>query len=40
MITGQLHFITPGPDFDLLKSKFAWLRATVAVTPDVVAQAW
>jgi len=40
LIKGNAVFITSGPDFDLLKSKFDWLRATLAVTPDVVTQTW
>jgi Pyridoxamine 5'-phosphate oxidase len=40
LIKGTAAFITSGPDFDLLKSKFDWLRATLAVTPDVVTQTW
>jgi len=40
LIKGQAAFITSGPDFDLLKSKFSWLRATLAVTPDAVTQTW
>jgi predicted pyridoxine 5'-phosphate oxidase superfamily flavin-nucleotide-binding protein len=40
LIKGTATFITTGPDFDLLKSKFAWLRATLAVTPDIVTQTW
>lgn len=40
LIRGTAVFITSGPDFDLLKSKFDWLRATLAVTPDVVTQTW
>jgi hypothetical protein len=40
LIKGTAAFITAGPDFDLLKSKFAWLRATLAVTPDIVTQTW
>jgi hypothetical protein len=40
LIKGAATFITSGPDFDLLKSKFDWLRATLAVTPEVVTQTW
>jgi len=40
LIKGKAAFITSGPDFDLLKSKFDWLRATLAVTPDSVTQTW
>lgn len=40
LIKGTAAFIMTGPDFDLLKSKFEWLRATMAVTPDTVTQTW
>lgn len=40
LIRGTAEFISSGPDFDLLKSKFEWLRATLAVTPDSVTQTW
>jgi len=40
LIKGTATFITSGPDFELLKSRFDWLRATLAVTPDVVTQTW
>src|SRR5690242_4339164 len=36
LIKGKAAFVTEGPDFDLLKSKFDWLRATLAVTPDSI----
>jgi hypothetical protein len=38
LIKGKAAFITSGPDFDLLKSSFQWLRATLAVTPDSFTQ--
>jgi len=40
LIKGKAEFIIAGPDFDLLKSKFDWLRATLAVKPDAVTQTW
>jgi hypothetical protein len=40
LIKGTAAFITDGPDFDLLKSKFSWLRATLAVTIDSATQTW
>jgi hypothetical protein len=40
LIKGKAAFITSGPDYDLLKAKFSWLRATLAVTPDSVTQTW
>jgi len=40
LIKGTASFITSGPDFDLLKEKFKWLRATVAVTIESATQTW
>lgn len=40
LIKGTAAFITSGPDFDILKSRFDWLRATLAITPDTVTQTW
>jgi hypothetical protein len=40
LIKGRAEFVTSGPDFDLLKSKFEWLRATLAVTIDSATQTW
>jgi hypothetical protein len=40
LIRGKAAFVTSGPDFDLLKEKFSWLRATLAVTPDDITQTW
>lgn len=40
LVKGTAAFITSGPDFDLLKEKFDWLRATLAVTPDILTQTW
>ena len=40
LIKGRATFVTSGPDFDLLKSKFDWLRATVAVAPNSITQTW
>ena len=40
LIKGKAEFVTAGPDFDQMKSKFQWLRATLAVTPDSVTQTW
>lgn len=38
LIKGTAAFVTSGPDFELLKAKFAWARATLAVTIDSVTQ--
>jgi hypothetical protein len=40
LIKGKATFITSGPDFDFMKAKFAWLRATLAVTLDSATQTW
>jgi hypothetical protein len=40
LIRGKAAFITSGPDFDLMKAKFSWLRATLAVTIDSAVQTW
>ncbi|WP_027715451.1 pyridoxamine 5'-phosphate oxidase family protein [Desulfuromonas sp. TF] len=40
LIKGKAAFVASGPDYDLLKSKFSWLRATLAVTIDSATQTW
>ena len=40
LIKGKATFITSGPDFDFMKEKFSWLRATFAVTIDSITQTW
>jgi predicted pyridoxine 5'-phosphate oxidase superfamily flavin-nucleotide-binding protein len=40
LIKGTAAFITSGPDFDFLKAKFEWLRATLAVTIESATQTW
>lgn len=40
LIKGKAAFVTEGPDFDQLKARFSWLRATLAVTPVEVTQTW
>jgi len=40
LIKGTAEFVTTGPDFDVLKAKFEWLRATVAVTILSTTQTW
>lgn len=32
LIKGTAAFITSGPDFEVIKAKFSWARATLAVT--------
>jgi hypothetical protein len=32
LIKGTAEFITSGPDFEVIKAKFTWARAAVAVT--------
>ncbi|WP_243302888.1 pyridoxamine 5'-phosphate oxidase family protein [Geothrix oryzisoli] len=38
LIQGRAAFITSGPDFEVLRAKFAWARATLAITPDAITQ--
>jgi len=38
LIKGTASFITSGPDFDVIKAKFAWARATLAVTVSSATQ--
>ena len=38
LIKGQAAFIASGPDFDVLKARFAWARATLAITPESITQ--
>jgi hypothetical protein len=40
LIKGKGSFVTSGPDFDLMKEKFGWLRATLAVTIESATQTW
>ncbi len=40
LIKGSAQFVTSGPDFDLLKEKFTWLRASMVVAIDSVTQTW
>ncbi len=40
LIKGKAEFITSGPEFDLMKKRFEWLRATVAVTIESATQTW
>jgi hypothetical protein len=38
LIRGTAEFITSGPDFDTVKARFAWARATLAITIDSATQ--
>lgn len=40
LIKGTATFINSGPDFDVMKAKFEWLRATLAVTIESATQTW
>ncbi|MEI7953916.1 MAG: pyridoxamine 5'-phosphate oxidase family protein [Verrucomicrobiota bacterium] len=40
LIKGMAQFVTSGPDFDFMKEKFGWLRATMAVTIESATQTW
>jgi hypothetical protein len=36
----EANIVTSGPDFDFMKEKFSWLRATLAVTIESATQTW
>jgi hypothetical protein len=38
LIKGKAAFVTSGPDFDVLKANFKWLRATMVVTIESATQ--
>jgi len=38
LIKGKATFISSGPDYEVLKAKFAWARATLAIIPDSITQ--
>jgi hypothetical protein len=38
LIKGRAAFVTSGPDFDVMKGKFSWARAAVAITIDSITQ--
>ncbi|KAB0670195.1 pyridoxamine 5'-phosphate oxidase family protein [Oryzomonas sagensis] len=38
LIKGTAAFVTAGPDFDVIKARFPWARATLAVTIASAAQ--
>jgi hypothetical protein len=40
LIKGKAKFITSGPEFDVLKRLFDWLRATMAITIESATQTW
>ena len=40
LIKGKAQIVTSGPDFDVMKAKFSWLRATLAVTIESATQTW
>ena len=40
LIKGSAMFVMSGPDFDFMKEKFGWIRATLAVTIDTATQIW
>lgn len=40
LIKGKARFVMSGPDFDFMKEKFGWLRATLAVTIETATQTW
>lgn len=38
LIKGTAAFVTEGPDFELIKAKYSWARAVLAVTIDSATQ--
>ena len=38
LIKGKATWVASGPDFEVLKAKFAWARATLAIAPDAITQ--
>ena len=40
LIKGTARFVTSGPDFEDMKKKFGWLRATLVVTIESATQTW
>lgn len=38
LIKGRASFVTSGPDFEVLKARFAWARATLVIAPDSITQ--
>ena len=40
LIKVKARFEKSGPDFDLMKEKFGWVRATLAVTIETATQTW
>ncbi len=38
LIKGRAAFLAAGPEFDVMKAKFAWARAALAITPESVTQ--
>lgn len=38
LIRGKAAIVTEGENFDIIKSKFSWARATMAVTPSSIEQ--
>ncbi len=38
LIKGKATWVASGPDFEVLKAKFAWARATLAISPDSITQ--
>ncbi|MBN2162393.1 MAG: pyridoxamine 5'-phosphate oxidase family protein [Pontiellaceae bacterium] len=40
LIKGTARFISEGPDFDFMKEKYDWVRATLAITIQSATQTW
>jgi hypothetical protein len=38
LIKGTAEFISSGPDFEVMKERFSWARATLAIRPEAITQ--
>lgn len=38
LVKGRASFVSTGPDFEVMKARFAWARATLAVTVESATQ--
>jgi hypothetical protein len=39
-MSAKAKLMTSRPDFDFMKERFSWLRATLAVTIETATQTW
>lgn len=38
LVKGKASFVTSGPDFEVMKARFRWVRATLAITVESATQ--